>query len=123
MPKTVTIPTATYTTGMAPIASTKILGGVQSATITLDVSAWTNPLARLTLRLEKSEDGGTTWTGGGVPFEDVGPNSAGVFPGKDGLPRTSIAGFFTWPTTVTHMRGTVQMTGGTIRTGGSVDIK
>jgi hypothetical protein len=122
MPKKITIPLATYGTGSVPIASTLIPGSVTSVTVTLDVGVWTNPLARLTLRLEKSEDGGKTWTGGGVPFEDVGPNSAGVFLGKNGLPRTIIVGFFTWPSTVTHVRGTLQIAGGTIRTVGSVEI-
>lgn len=48
-------------------------GSVKAVGITIDVSGWNEPLARLTVGLEASYDGGTTWqhfcsvTAAGVP--------------------------------------------------------
>lgn len=59
-------------------------GTVKAVGITIDVSGWNEPLARLTVGLEVSFDGGTTWqhfcsvTAAGVP----GTN-------PDGTPATS----------------------------------
>ena len=116
----VTIPKRNYQTGQSEIAPTVVPLGSTQLQITLDVTDWTNPASILSMAMEKSEDDGVTWTGGGAFTSQ--PNANGQFIGKNGNVLTNLKTSFSWPSTVTRIRGAITISGATIRTGGTVTV-
>jgi len=119
LPLTVTIPANTYQVGSTAIAPTAVPTGASSLTITLDAMNWTNPLSRLDLAMEMSTDGGVTWIGGGA--FGMQPNAQGQFVAKTTIV-TTVRAFFPWPATITHLRGTLTISGAAIQTSGTVIV-
>lgn len=117
---TITIPTATYNVGSATIPTSTVPAGATSMDVLFNVTNWTNPDSRLTIALEISLDNQATWVGGGSSMTHCGAD--GTFRGKNGEVLTSILASFSWPSGVTHLRGTLTITGASINTGGTVTV-
>lgn len=117
---TIPIPAKTYNVGSVQIPPTAVPAGSSSMTIVLDVTQWTNPASVLSVAMEMSTDGGVTWVGGGA--FTTHPNANGQFPGKSGAPLSTIMSFWSWPSSVTHLRGTVTITGTPIQTSGTITV-
>lgn len=85
-------------------------GTIKAVGITIDVSGWNEPTARLTVGLETSTDGGTTWkhfcsvTAAGVP----GTN-------PDGTPATSFSIIVSLPPAGVLMKAFAFTNGSTVR--------
>jgi hypothetical protein len=122
MSLSVPIQNKTYNVGQQNIPQRSVPAGTSRMVMTLDVTNWTNPAAQLSITLEFSNDGGVTWfPGGGV--SGLGPNANGQFISPRGQPLTTVKVLdVNWPADVTDMRGSITISGGSIQTGGSIDI-
>jgi hypothetical protein len=121
LPLIIAIPVVSRPVGNTAIPSTAVPTGAISMTVDLDFTAWTNPVATLTIALERSEDGGVTWVPAGGLF-GLHPNASGQFVGRSGQVLTHGGVFVTWPPNTTHLRGTVTISGASIVTGGTVTV-
>lgn len=110
LPLVVTIPNGNYKVGSSSMAQSVVPPGSSQLTLALDTSQWTNPVQQLTISLEQSQDGGATWAGGGS-WTAVG----------DALPNPVVSAF-QWEPTVTHLRGTITITGAAIHTNGTITV-
>ena len=111
LPLVVNIPNGNYQVGTASIAQSAVPAGATQLVIAIDTSQWTNPVQRLTISLEQSQNGGATWAGGGS-WSAVGDN----------LPATVMA-TFQWAPTVTHLRGTIAVSGAAIHCSGTITVR
>lgn len=117
---TITIPLNLYNVGSQPIASSPVPVGAVEMMITLATAAWINPVAMMDIAMEFSLDNESTWLPGGRAPMQCRPD--GTFRGPGGTILTETKARFSWPSGVTHARGTVTITGASITTGGTVDI-
>lgn len=118
---TVNIPNANRQPGVATIPQTVVPAGATSVRVDLATADWTDPATTITLSLETSDDGGTTWVGGGG-VTGWGPDADGLFRNANGALVTTTSAFFSWAPNVTHLRGTLEFIGGAIKTGGTVTV-
>lgn len=118
--QTYPIPTRRYNPGSASIAQAVVPVGASSLTLRFDTVDWTNPASRLVISIELSTDGGGTWLGGGAT--DMACLPDGTFRDRTGAILPTVAATFTWPANVTHLRGTIEIEGAFIRTGGSIEV-
>jgi len=117
---TVPIPDNTYQVGSAPISAQAVPAGAVQMVCTFATVNWTNPLAALHIALEVSRNNQATWTGGGESTTACG--SDGLFHNRSGGVLSTISSEFTWPSGVTHLRGTVTISGAAIHTNGTVVV-
>lgn len=117
---TFTIPSNTYNIGSQPIAAAPVPVGAKQLLLILDAVNWTNPLSILDIAMEFSLDNQASWLPGGRAPLQCGAD--GTFRGPRGTILTEARASFSWPTGVTHARGTVTITGASIQTGGTVEI-
>jgi len=118
--KTFLIPTKTYQPGVQTIPGSAVPPESTRMTLTLDVTNWSVPTVVVDVAMELSQDGGVSWRPGGrAPLQC---RSDGTFRSPIGEILTQVTAQFSWPSGVTHARGTVVITGNSVRTGGTVEI-
>ena len=110
LPLVVNIPNGNYQVGTSQIAQATVPAGATKMQIAIDTSQWTNPIQILTISLDQSSNNGATWAGGGS-WTATGDN----------LPPT-VTSTFQWPPSVTHLRGTVTVSGATIHLSGTITV-
>ena len=117
--KTIIIPSNTYQVGTALINSAVVPGEAVQAQITLDVSLWTDPAARMDIALEQSLNNGSSWVPGGATTWQ--PRLDGTFRSK-GQILTSVVATFQWQAGVTNVRGSISISGASVPTSGTVVV-
>ena len=117
---TVVIPDNTYQIVTSPISAQAVPTGAVQMVCTFATVNWTNPLSQLKIALDISLDNQATWVGGGASTMSCGAD--GLFHGRGGVVLSSVMAQFSWPDGVTHLRGTVTVSGAAIHTDGTVVI-
>ena len=120
LPTVLNIPNRHSQVGVTEIPSRPVEPGAAKLTIVLDVTNWTNPVSILSIAMEFSENGGSTWTPGGAFTTNCGAD--GTFRGKNNEVLTQITANWAYPPSVTHLRGTITIGGATIRTSGTATV-
>jgi len=118
--QTFPIPTRNYNQGSSPIDAAPVPVGAVGLKLTLDATSWTNPLTIVDIAMEFSLDNQATWVPGGRAPLQCRPD--GTFRGYRGNILTEVGANFGWPPGVTHARGSVNISGATVRTGGTVEV-
>ena len=118
---TVNIPTKNYQVGTASINPSPVLPGSSSMLLTIDVTQWTDPDTRLDVVIECHHGDGLWGFCGGLI--DAHPDANGKFIGKGGAVLSEIKASVSWTPTITDLRGTITIIGGTVRVGGSVVVE
>jgi hypothetical protein len=123
---TIVIPVRDYAIGSHNLGPVALNVGLRRVAITLERSEWTDPASKVDARFELSLDGGTTWSPNPSgerdfpwgPFPVTFSAFGGIILGKDGQP-SLLSGFVTdlpQPSNPDRrIRGTVTISGGTVR--------
>lgn len=108
-------------TGVTTIPVTAITGYTQSLSCLVTQAAganailWANPATQVTIALQVSYDGGTTWVDGGSSFHQgsVGAKIATA---------TQFGGIYGYSAVPTHFQGTITIANGPITLAGSISV-
>ena len=112
----VPIPSGTYGPGTQTVGPRTVSGTLSKASASLNMTNHTNPAVVLTIMIQISVDGGTTWRDMGGCERRGGP--LGTYP--DGSPATNLVIQITYPPqSGRQIRASITITGGSIQTSGT----
>jgi hypothetical protein len=116
-PGSVTFPQGTYGPGTLAPFEQNVQGTLSTATFTYDIRQHTNPAVLVSIVVEWSDDGGSTWHPLGAFSRRGGP--AGTTPGGVAA-TTSVLTITVPPAQPRRVRATITITGGSVVTSGSL---
>lgn len=124
MARVLSVPVRNYQLGSRSFGPVTLPDGVSSITVSVTrctsatPTIFSDPASKISIEIEASFDGGATWVSGGE-FEALG----GVHMRHDGSEGAASSATWTWPPgSGRRLRGSVTVSGSTIRTALTVEV-